>query len=153
MKTEDFIKEVNKLGFSVETSPRTLSIYYNNEIVVRVSRCKIFCADTTYASFYDLPKELREKLYNLVDEYARTPLEERKEPQRFYLKFAALTDNGDETYLNYYETDDSLGMFTRSQSFGFQTQFTQEEIDEIKEKFNVTLSDFEQIPIAEDEAV
>ena len=40
-------------------------------------------------------------------------------------------------------------MSTRSQSFGFQTQFTQEEIDEIKEKFGVTLSDFEQIPIEE----
>lgn len=44
-----------------------------------------------------------------------------------------------------------LGMSTRSQAFGFQTQFTQEEIDEIKEKFGVTLSDFEQIRVEDDE--
>lgn len=33
----------------------------------------------------------------------------------------------------------------------FQTQFTQKEIDEMKVKFGVTFSDFEQIPVEEDE--
>lgn len=86
-----------------------------------------------------------------MSEYASTPTEDKEEPERFYLKFEALTDNGSGTYLNYYKSGDSLGMSTRSQAFGFQTQFTQEEIDEIKEKFNVTLSDFEQIRVEDDE--
>lgn len=150
MKTENFIKEVNKLGFSVETSPRTLSIYYNNEIVVRVSKCKIFCADTTYASFYDLPKELREKLYNLVDEYTRTPIDERNEQIKYYLRFTALADNGCYNYLNHNLQNDLLRLGDFFESRGYKTQFTRTEIDEIKEKFKVTLCDFERIPVEEE---
>ena len=149
LTTKDFIREVEKLGLEVRKYANLITIYYENEIVVRVNKRKMFFTDTLFLAFDDLSKELKENLYNLVDEYARTPLDEREEPQRFYLKFAALTDNGSGTYLNYYKSGDSLGMSTRSQAFGFQTEFTQEEIDEIKEKFGVTLSDFEQIPIEE----
>lgn len=149
LKTKEFIKEVRSLGLEIAESLYEISIYDGNDELAYIRKDKRFYVCTYFEFSEYLSEELQEKLYNLIDKYARTPLEEREEQERFYLKFAALTDNGDETYLNYYEADDSLGMFTRYQEFGFQTRFTQKEINDIRRKFGVTLSDFEQIPVDE----
>lgn len=149
LTTKKFKREVEKLGFRTTEDIGSISIYYGILLVSRVYKNELLSVRTAYAAFDNLSKELKEKLYNLIDEYVKTPIEDREEPQKFYLQFTALTDNGSGTYLNYYKSGDSLGMSTRSQSFGFQTEFTQKEIDEIKEKFGVTLSDFRQIPVDE----
>lgn len=149
LTTKEFIKEVQELGLKTLEKSDSILIYDGYCQAACVYKNELFSINTSYAAFDNLSEELQEKLYNLIDEYARTPLDEREEPQKFYLKFEALTDNGSGTYLNYYKTDDSIGMSTRYQSFGFQTEFTQKEIDEIKEKFGVTLSDFRQIPVDE----
>lgn len=104
----------------------------------------------TYSEFSEcLSEELQEKLYNLIDKYARTPIDEREEPQKYYLRFTALTEIGDCNYLNYCATEETIYLSNRITKIVAQTQFTQKEIDEIKEKFGVTLNDFEQIPVDE----
>lgn len=148
MKTKEFITEVKKLGFRVINFSDCLSIYSGIEQIVYLSKCKAFCVNTAYAHFAILPKESREELYSLVNEYASTPLEDREEPQKFYLKFKLPTNySGD--FLNLNRTFDWFEINTKSNSDKFQTQFTQKEIDKIKEKFKVTFSDFEQIPVDE----
>lgn len=153
MRTKEFITEVKKLGFKVNVK-NIKDIWIENSNgsnVAYVGRYKMYGFDTTFFAFEIIPESHKVSLFNLLICYTRTPLDEREEPQKYFLQFEALTDNGSGTYLNYYKSGDSLGMSTRSQSFGFQTEFTQKEIDEIKEKFGVTLSDFRQIPVEEDE--
>ncbi|MFR9278545.1 MAG: hypothetical protein ACLVME_02555 [Ezakiella coagulans] len=148
LTTKKFIKEVEKLGLRVGESSTTISIYYENAIVARVNKWKMFFTDTLFLVFDDLSKELKEKLYNLIDKYARTPLDEREEQERFFLKFKIKTaDNCN--FLNYDKNDDEPTLDNSLETSNFQTQFTQKEIDDIKKRFGVTLSDFEQIPIEE----
>ena len=152
MLTKNLIKEIEKLRFVVKKSDSKKYLWVKDSsgsIVAFVDTTEMYVVDTAHDAFERLQESDKKNLLDLLVKYARTPTEDRKEPERFYLKFEALTDNGSGTYLNYYKSGDSLGMSTCSQSFGFQTQFTQKEIDEIKEKFGVTLSDFRQIPVDE----
>ena len=151
LTTKKFIKEVEKLGFEVQKYTNFIAIHYKGHQISYIYTDTKFYVGMTYEFSASLPEELQAKLYYLVDEYARTPLDEREEPQKYFLIFAALTDNEHFNYLNHNLKKDFLALSDRNQSDMYQTQFTQKEIDDIKEKFKVTLSDFEQIPIAEDE--
>lgn len=149
MRTTEFVKEVLNSGFEITERPDSISIYYRNVLISIVSKNKNFLAGTTYESFNDLSEELREKLYNLIDEYVRTPLNERREEKKYYLRLTALIKDEDYNYLNYGDEAEEFILGNRIESGDWQTQFTQKEIDEIKENFGVTLSDFEQIPVDE----
>lgn len=151
LTTEEFIKKVEKLGLRVTKSARAILIYYDSRRVASIGKHTTFCTDTAYDSFTNFSEELREKLYKLIYEYTRTPLDKREEPQRYYLRFTALTQGLDCNYLNYHTTEERIYLSTRIETSVSQTQFTQKEIDEIREKFKVTLCDFEQIPVKEDE--
>lgn len=150
MRTTEFVKEVLNSGFEITERPDFISIYYRNVLISIVSKNKNFLAGMTYESLNDLSEELREKLYNLIDEYVRTPLNERREEKKYYLRLTALIKNEEYNYLNYDDEEEFI-LGNRIESSDWQTQFTQKEIDEIKENFGVTLSDFKQIPIEEDE--
>lgn len=151
MLTKDFIKEVEKLGLEVEEDTGAIEIYLNNERIAYVYRYEIFSANTAYIPFDVLSKEFVEKLYNLIDAYARTPLNEREE-KKFYLK-QNLKDKWLERNAFYYlnlNIDKNIYLIDSYASTDtFKTQFTQAEIDKIKEKFNTNLDDFEQIPVEE----
>lgn len=103
-----------------------------------------------YDSFQELSEPDRKRLFNLLVEYASTPSDEREEPQKFYMEFK-IEPKDSCRYLNYSELFNSIELNNKTNLNGFQTQFTQKKIDNIKKKFGVTLSDFEQIPIEEDE--
>ena len=95
-----FIKEAEKLGFRFLQCTKDIEIYYKNHQVAYISWHRRFYVGITY-KFCDLPKELQEKLFNLLVEYGRTPIDEREEPQKYFLIFAALTDNEHFNYLNH----------------------------------------------------
>lgn len=151
MKTKEVIKELKDMN--LQTEVRNDYLFVTDSYGEAVGSINLKAKFEIYIDFrnfrHKLSEDEREKVYVLLTKLAETEPQDREEPERFYLKFEALTDNGSGTYLNYYKTDDSIGMSTRYQSFGFQTEFTQKEIDEIKEKFGVTLSDFRQIPVDE----
>lgn len=146
MLTKDFIKKVEKLGLEVDEGVNMISIYDGNDEIAYVYKDKRFCAGT-YCEFSECLEELQAKLYNLMDEYARIPIEDREEPQKFYLRFAGSVNNGIFNYLNYDLEKDFLRLNDSHQLPMCKTQFTQKEINDIKEKFDVTLSDFEQISV------
>lgn len=150
LTTKEFIKEVQKLGFETLENTESISILYGCGKVACVYKNEIFSVGTDYIPFDNLSKELKEKLYNLIDKYARTPLDEREEPEKFYLKINMMTRNRCD-YLNYYKEEDILMLDVRLETYYAQTQFTQKEIDEMKVKFGLTLSDFEQIPVEDKE--
>lgn len=149
LKTKEFIKEVRSLGLEIAESLYEISIYDGNDELAYIRKDKRFYVCTYFEFSEYLSEELQEKLYNLIDKYARTPLDEREEPQKYYLRFTALTEIGDCNYLNYCATEETIYLSNRITKIVAQTEFTQKEIDEIKEKFGLTLSDFEQIPVDE----
>lgn len=151
MLTKEFVKEVRAMGLDAAESERSISIYAGFGQAAYINKYRIFCVNTDYDSFYNLPEELQAKLYYLMDEYARTPLDERETQQKFYLKFAPLGDEGCFNYLNYNSSLNCIRLNDCYQTPMCKTQFTQKEIDDIKEKFKVTLSDFKQIPVEEEE--
>ncbi len=109
-----------------------------------------FSADLDYRGFDDLKHERKEKLFNLIVEYARTPIEEREEPKKYYLKHKWLTNNGGSyNCLNFYVDENKYLIESGTTMCGYKTQFTQAEIDNIKEKFNTDLEDFELIEVEE----
>ncbi len=149
MLTKDFIREVKAIGF--------VAIAGDGYFIVKDSKgCNVAFVDTTimyrfdtiYIDFEELSEFDRKRLFDLLVKYASTPLEDREAPQKFYLKFKLRTSYSDD-FLNRNTTFDWFEINTKSNSDRFQTQFTQKEIDDIKEKFKVTFSDFEQIPVEE----
>ena len=152
LTTKKFIKEVQNLGFATAEYMNIILIRHESREVALIGKCKIFCVNTEYPSFNNLPEELKEKLYNLIDNYTRTPIEDREEPQKFYLKHKWLK-NENYSYLNLNTRCEKTvpTLCVKLNSDNFKTQFTQKEIEEIKERFNTSLDDFEQIPVEEDE--
>lgn len=148
LTTKEFIREVQELGLKTSEKSDSILIYDGYYQAACVYKKELFSINTSYAAFDNLSEELKEKLYSLIDEYARTPLDEREEQERFFFKFKIETDD-DCNFLNYNKNDDEPTLDNSLETSASQTRFTQKEIDEIKEKFGLTLSDFEQIPVDE----
>lgn len=147
MLTKDFIKKVEKLGLEVDEGVNMISIYDGNDEIAYVYKDKRFCAGT-YCEFSECLEELQAKLYNLMDEYARIPIEDREEPQKFYLKLIG-SKNNRWNYLNYNTINDFLELDSEKYKSYAETQFTDKELDKLREKFGITFNDFEQIPVGE----
>lgn len=159
LTTKEFKRKVTDLGFVVEETPLIGDIcIYEFEVngtmqnlLARIWTEKIFASTTLMYNFNLLKDDLKEKLFNLVNDYASTPLDKRvKEQERFFLKFKI--EIGDKyEYLNYYKEEDVLTLDNSLETSNFQTLFTDKELKELKEKFGVTLSDFEKIPFKDKE--
>lgn len=82
-------------------------------------------------------------------EYANTPLDERQEEKKYYLRHKFMCGFEKDTFLNVDDLNRAVYLGNNAQSSSIQTQFTQEEIDEIKKKYNTDLKDFEIIEVEE----
>lgn len=153
LTTKEFIRKVKDLGFDIEIGLiGWIWIADERDVVAVVERNEMYKINTDdNVAFNKVATNKRKKLFDLLFDYASTPLEEREEKERFFLKFAPLGDEGCFNYLNYNSSLNCIRLNDCYQTPMCKTQFTQKEIDEIKEKFNVTLSDFEQIPVEDKE--
>lgn len=123
MKTKEFIKRVKELGFEVGINGGTACVLKNDyTTIMRVEVDKTFVADCFYLSNRSLEEEIREKLFDLLVEYAKTPIEDREEEKKFYLRHK-------------WENK----------------QFTFKEIEEIKMKFGTDLADFEIVEVVDED--
>ena len=76
-------------------------------------------------------------------------IDKREPEKKYYLKHKFLSDYCGGCFLNqYFETDDWI-LDNKAHSSSCKTQFTQAEIDRIKENYNTTLDDFELIEVKE----
>lgn len=148
MKKSEFINKVKGLGYDVCSGDREVLIVTPDKTknVARVLNKEQYSMET-----YMSEEEIGEDLFNLCTEYAQTPLEEREEEEKFYLKkIKRFYDRYyDETskFLNVWKDRDYYHLGTIDQTCKFKTQFTQKEIDEIKKKYNTDLEEFEQIEV------
>ena len=162
MKTNEFIKAVENLGFCIEYYKNPFSniksncaydlitISVNNQVLVKVwTNCQYAISTVSdghldYLYGYDV-----EELYKLCFEYACTSVEDREEEKEFYLKHKWIKGCAI-MYLYRNELNGYCYLGENKCRPHKQRRFTLEEIKELKEKFNTDLSDFELVEVEDD---
>ena len=153
MKTSEFVKRAKELGFVAgKHLDDNMAIFAKDGVIVLIDEYMPYglIMDTRHLKY------VTKELFDLCVEYAKTPIEAREEEKKFYLqKMRSFYDNYyDETtkFLNVRKDRDRYDLGTTGQTFMIRTQFTQKEIDKIKEEQHTDLSEFKQIPVEEMEA-
>lgn len=155
MRTREFIKSVKELGYKVDENKgkNTLRIECDSlenhpRHVGVILQDEEYSFDLNTTRFNLLSLKRKKELFDLIVEYSSTPIEDRKEEKKYKIKHKFLkTSNGKEAYCwkslsgNFIDSDRASDIYTGA--------YTQKEIEEIKEKYNVSLDDFEFIEIKE----
>lgn len=138
MKTKEFIKSVEELGYVVFTNESFIQIYDHRGIMVgEVSREKEYQIN----SFKNEP--ITKTFFDLLIEFAETPIDEREEEKKFRLMHRWLGDCKS-LHLMKDDVNNTYGLCDLNIWAGCTDEFTKKEIEEIKEKYNTDLSDFEE---------
>lgn len=163
MKTKEFIEKVKKLGFCIEYYKNPFSnvkssdcdlitIYHEDRILVKVwTNCRyaistISDGHSCFINGYDV-----DKLYKLCFEYANTPVKDREEEKKFYLKHRYFEiAGGGRGFFTIANPSGLLFLKYKTNLDNYSQKFTLNEIEEIEEKYNTDLSDFEMVEV-EDE--
>lgn len=156
MRTKEFIKRVEELGYGVDKSLNSIDIIENETgyIICVISRRQLYsiCIGE-HLAIETLRSRITKELFKLITEYAKTPIEEREEEKKYYYRHRwAKTKNGNWMYLALRQRP-SISYLTLQGSdkdiFEYQVRFTCAEIEAIKEKYNADLSDFEIVEVEE----
>ena len=98
-------------------------------------------------------KHCDNKDFNMIKaavEFAKTPIEDREEEKKFYLRHRWIRDYDFYMYLQKRSYDDKKMSFgVVNFSVNDSLQFTEKEIDEIEEEFDTDLKDFEMVEVEE----
>ena len=134
MKTKEFIKRIESIGYKMVKTDWYINIYDKYNITEQVASVNIYAERQLSISnaFYDLTK--------LIIEYAETPLDEREDEKKYNVKVF----NSFEGFLYVYKdyvmlsarVDDSRG------------QFTETEIAQLKQRDDIPL-DWEKVKLIE----
>lgn len=147
MKTKEFIKKVKELGYDSEISREDVLIKRDGCIFAMISRITPYTI-STYTAF---EVKHADELLGLCVEYVKTPIEEREEEEKFYLQkiksFYDMYYREECAFLNFKLDENYFYLQNREETYNFKTQFTQKEIDKIKEEQHTDLSEFKQIPV------
>ena len=157
MKTKEFLKKVKSLGFEIRIEYGRkgelveFRIGDDEEDFVVIWPKFTFAISTIEGGFMDLkyPLPLKE-LYKLCFEYASTPIGDREEEKKFYLKHRWLENREELNYLNFEISGLYYGLNTKCEASWSKTKFTLKEIEDIKEKFDTDLKDFELVEVVDE---
>lgn len=164
MRTKEFIEKVEKLGFTIEYYKNPFSniksncdydlitISANNQVLVKIwTNCQyaistVSDGHSNYLYGYDV-----QELYKLCFEYTSTPVEDREEEKKYYLKHRWLTEGGFYRFVKHHTKAYGKKYELASWTYGDTSdmQYTLKEIEEIKKKFDTDLSDFELVEVEE----
>ena len=145
MTYEEFLKGVDELGFKVGNHFENLKITnVKNETVAYVHKENVGEVDTFHYGFKSLETSEKLKLLDLCVELAKTPLEER-ESKKYFLKHKFIFDK--QAYLA--KNEKYFWLMIKIRTDADYQQFTLDEIEGIKEKFGVTLEDWELVEVEE----
>ncbi|WP_055078757.1 hypothetical protein [Lagierella massiliensis] len=176
MRIDELRDEIDKLGqkyneeFLVEELENSdgdsyIKVYinYSWELydVARIELDKRYAFSMIEEGFDGLPEELQKELFEILVEFVRTPVGEREEEEKKYQyrlkeKYLWLKNTSDKEnyYLNIHLFKESgRGSVLLSSQGGtdlYKTEFTDEEIKEVVEKFDVDLNMFDKIEVEDD---
>lgn len=143
MKTKEFIKAVKELGYEAGMDDEWVSIVYKNKTLAHIFTKELYRM-SSYFSNIDCGENAG-ILFALIFQYAVTPVEDREEEKRYYLRHKWMR-RGDFNFL-YFDKDFKIYGLTSIRFKEAKTEYTEKEIEEIKEKFDTDLSDFEMVEV------
>lgn len=166
MKTNEFVKRVEELGFEIvcytnlwsnaesNCKYNSIRIYLHDELLVEVwTNCQyaistISDGHSCYLYGYDV-----DELYKVCFEYASTPVEDREEVEkekRYYLKHRYFQiAGGGSGFFTIANPSGLLFLKYKTNLDNYSQKFTLNEIEEIEEKYNTDLMDFELVEVEE----
>ena len=152
MKTKEFIKRVEGLEFEVENGKEYYIIKdIDGEVIASINKLITFQICTDFNAWDELCDDLKKRPFDIISKYTSTPIDEREEYKKFYLEHRYFRfDNGSRKYLGMDLVKDKPDLYSKITYRWVKNQFTKKEIDEIKEKFNTDLADFEMIEVEDD---
>ena len=147
MRRLEFIRKVEKLGYDVnERSFETYVTRHNEDYVI----ASVYNAEQYTMKIND-GGQIDEDMFNLCVELARTPINEREYPrsegQKYLLKFKAFGFYRSSIYLAYDKIEDEYALGDNVENERYHVQFSQDEIDWIKDRYETDLDEFEQFDI------
>ncbi|MBU5669595.1 hypothetical protein KQI68_07050 [Peptoniphilus sp. MSJ-1] len=151
MTTKELIKQLKDWDYTVKIDDDFIEVYDSEECkyYFSVDTREEFLVDTYNNDFTELPVEDREILFGLIYKYTTTPVGEREEEKKYYLRHRWLCDYVDNSFRYLNKSNDAYSINDDFEIGRAKTQFTQKEIDEIKQKFDTDLKDFEIIEVEE----
>lgn len=136
-------KDINNIYVSV--------IYGISQIIIlTTSNSERYVMDLNWSSYIPFPKNAKGDLFQIITEFAATPIEDREDEKLFYVKHKFLGLECDWNYLNKYD-DKSYSLDDKFDIGLYKTKFTLEEIEGIKKEFNTNLEDFELVEVEDAE--
>ena len=144
MKTKEFIKKVEELGYKAYKVYGQINIMSQGLAIVSTERMyviKSFC-------FVDVEWENQDKLFDLIVEYAKTPINEREEETKYYLRHKYINKRN-----AYLVVDENQNCSLQVMGVDYElptsdkTKFTEKEIENIKDYNKTDLYDFEIIEV------
>lgn len=149
MTTNEFIKAVENLGYEAEKDEGCITITYKNKILADVFINELYRM-SSYFSKIDCVENVG-VLFALIFQYVITPIEDRKDKEKeFYLKHKWIKGCAI-MYLYRNELNGYCYLGENKCRPHKQRRFTLKDIEEIKEKFNTDLADFELVEVLSDE--
>lgn len=146
MKTKDFLESAKELECYVHHNKAMDDYILQSE-----------CLSTVYGSvsnrlrYFSVNHSASDDVADLICEYGMTPVEERVEEKKYYVKLKndVLAYNMHGSYLNYSEVAEHY-LFSNQESTRYYTsQFTQKQLDEMPDEVKAVIPLCEKIEIKE----
>ena len=156
MKTKEFIKRVEELEFiAYEDSNYWLIKNEYGSNVAHVNKTILSQMSTDYIQWDKVYNEDKEKLFDLLVEYAETPPEDREEIKKYFYKHNSMkTKGGNPTYLAIRQRPSISYPVLQGSSediFEYKVEFTDEEIKKEQKEHGISLDDFEKNEVKDDQ--
>lgn len=145
MKYEEFKKQIKLLNiayekqFEISNNGYSITVrdadWYYATINNRVS----YSLNISSLAFNDLDDNLRHDLLSVVYEFTQTPIDRRNLQPKHFIS-SKLTPDDFGRFL--FKWEGNIDFLAWGKQDGTDSEFTQEEIDYIKKKFDTNLSDF-----------
>lgn len=147
MTTNEFIKAVEELGYEAEKDEGCITVNYKNKILADVFINELYRM-SSYFSKIDCVENVG-VLFALIFQYVITPVEDREEEKKFLIKHKYLVSKAicPVNLAKNKEKNIYRLINCKNDNLVYQTQFTFNEIEKIKEELNTDLSDFKIIEV------
>ena len=137
MKYKEFREYLTLTEIPFQENEESLVANYHIEISKTEEHRIVFLVNNTK---YPYECEMLKKAIEL----AETPLNEREEEKKYYLKHKFINNYNSLEYINIQITEEVV-LNDRHEDQHYKTKFTKAEIEELKEKFDTDFNDFELI--------
>lgn len=152
MTTKEFIKAVENLGYEAEKDEGAITVTYKNKILAHVFTNELYRMSSYFTEINCV--ENGGILFALIFQYAVTPIEDREKEEKFLIQHKYLVSKSFyPVCMVWHKSKDVYRVINcKVDNLVYQVQFTLNEIEEIKQKLNTDLADFELVEV-EDEKV